>query len=155
MSGPNLNKIVHVSIRQEHIDEGECRDPNKCMIKLAVAQAIGVPHAYIKVDARGIRITRRKDFREAAFMPMAAVKAMLAFDRREAVEPFTVKLEFHKTTRVAKTSPERRKQVNAARAQRKAEGRPDKSYGLSKRLKGIAFTAEAARQLHLDPGAVA
>jgi hypothetical protein len=152
-SKPNLNRKVRVIVRQAHIDEGECRDPNKCMIKLAVAEAIGIPHGYIKVDARGIKITRRKDYREAAFVPEQAYKAMLAFDQGQPVEPFTMTLEFHKTTRVYKNTDERRQQINAARRQRKAEGKPDRTYsGPSKRLIGIAMTAESAQRVGLTDG---
>ena len=149
---PNLNKRVTIEIRREHITEGACGDPNKCMIKLAIAEAIRVPHGYIKVDARGVRLTRRKDYREGAFLPMVAYKRMLAFDRGEAIEPFSIRLTFVKTDLVKKpASAARKAQINAAREQRKASGRPDKRYTLSKRLSGIAFTSEAAKELHIDP----
>jgi hypothetical protein len=149
---PNLNKRVTVEIRREHITEGACGDPNKCMIKLAIAEAIRVPHGYIKVDARGVRLTRRKDYREGAFLPMIAYKKMLAFDNGQTVEPFSIRLNFVKTDAVKKpASAERKAQINAARATRKSSGRPDKKYTLAKRLRGIAFTSEAAKELHIDP----
>lgn len=148
---PNLNKRIHVFVRQEHVDEGACGDPNHCMIKIAVAQAVGIANLYIRVDARGVGITRRKDYRERAFMPLIAYKKMLAFDRDATVEPFDFWLTFHKTSAVAPTSDERRAQINGNREKRKAEGRPDKRYGLAKRLKGVAFTAEAAKELGVSP----
>jgi hypothetical protein len=140
---PNLNKKITVAVRREHIDEGKCGDPNHCMIKLAVADAIGIANGYVRVDATGVSITRRKDYRERAFLPKPALRAMLEFDRKKEVEPFTINLTFLPTTRVAKTSPERRAQVNAARAQRKAEGRPDKKYDMAKRLIGVAMATDA------------
>jgi hypothetical protein len=152
MTEPNLNKSVRIHIRQEHIDEGKCRDPNKCMIKLAIAEALGIAHGYIKVDSRGIRVTRRKDFREIAYMPDKAVRALLAFDRKEPVKPFSVMLQFHKWTRVAKpASNDRREQINDARRKREAEGRTDRKYtGPSRRLMGISLTAETVRRVGLS-----
>jgi DNA-binding XRE family transcriptional regulator len=140
---PNLNVNVRIVVTQAHIDEGACRDPNKCMIKLAIAEALGVAHGYIRVDATGVRITRRKDYRERADLPRKALHALLAFDRNERVEPFDFMLRFRKTTRVVKSTPERRTQINAARATRKAEGRPDKTYDLAKRIAGVASTSPA------------
>lgn len=142
---PNLARHVKVRVTQADILEADCGDPNKCMIKVAVARAIGVPHGYIRVHATGIAVTRRQDYREKAFLPKTAYVNLLRFDfNRDAVKPFTFNLEFRKTTRVHHSTSERRAQVNRARARRKEEGRPDKQYSLSKRLQGIAVTAELA-----------
>lgn len=145
---PNLAKSIAIQITQHDIDEGKCRDPNKCMIKIAVARAIDVPHGYIKVDATGVSVTRRTTYREKAFLPHNALINMLRFDQKQEVKPFRFKLIFHKTSKVYKASEHRKAQVNAARAKRKAEGRPDKTYNLHQRVAGIAIDREMAAEIN-------
>jgi hypothetical protein len=126
---------IHVS--RAHIAEGECRQPTKCMIRLAVKHAIG-GHGYVKVDATGIAITRRDDYREKFHWPSArhkAVRAMIAFDKKEPVEPFTFVAKFQRTTKIVKRDTV---QVNRWRDARKAAGRPDKRSDMKKRIIGLA-----------------
>lgn len=149
MTKVNLKKNVRVHVTRRDIEEGKCTDPNKCMIKLAVARAINIPHGYIRVDSTGVSITRRNDYREKAFMPRTAVVNMFRFDNKQQIEPFYFVLKFVKTTRVHKATAERREKVNQARARRKAEGRPDRQYSLAKRLRGVAVTAEMAAEIGL------
>jgi hypothetical protein len=132
---PNLSKKVRISVSNGDIHESECRDPNKCMIKIATARALRVAHGYIHVDATGISVTRRKDFREKAFLPRIAVRHMLEFDRKEydKLKPFQFTVEFHKTTRVYQSTTERKTQINARRA-----GKPTKKYTLHSRVVGVA-----------------
>src|SRR5262252_7260123 len=147
---PVLDKRVRVSVTALDIKWAKGCDPNKCMIKVATARAINVPHGYIRVDSTGVAVTRRNDFREKAFLPRVAVKAMLMFDdetTRDLVKPFSFWLEFHKTSRVHKASAERKEAINAARRARVAAGNPDRRYTLTKRIKGIAITQELAEEI--------
>jgi hypothetical protein len=115
------------------------------MIKLAVGRAIGVAHGYIHVDATGISVTRRDDYREKAFMPLRVYKRMLMFDNpdtRSRVKPFSFWLTFHPTTKVVKRD---KRAVNAARrirvAAARARGEKPKVYSLAKRIAGVAIGA--------------
>lgn len=140
MSKTNLSTKVRISVTQADIDVGKGCDPNKCMIKLAVARAINIPHGYIKVDATGISVTRRTTYREKAFIPRTALKNMLAFDKdKTAVRPFAFTLTFHKTTKVYKASEHRKEQINRNRRENNPPSR-NRKYGLAKRIQGIATT---------------
>lgn len=115
---------ILIEVSKEDIDEGMCGLPNKCMIKLAVKRAIG-GHGYVKVESSGIAITRRDDFRERAFLPRPAQRAMVAFDNKEPVRPFSFWLHFMKTSRIEKRDPDK---VNATRQKRKATGWKQPKY---------------------------
>lgn len=144
---PNLAKHVLVYVTNTDIHNSECRDPNKCMIKVAVARALRIPHGYIHVDSTGISVTRRSDYREKAFLPRIAQRKMLEFDgEAEArkrgipskVTPFRFKVEFHKTSKVAKSTEERKAQINQRRTARKAAGMKEKIYRLHQRVVGLS-----------------
>jgi hypothetical protein len=138
--GERFPKRVKISGTQADIDEGKCGDPNKCMIKLAIRRAIKCPHGYINVKANRISITRRPDYRERAFLSDIAARNMVLFDKdKSAVKPFVFWAEFQRHTNIVKRD---REQVNAARRKRRAEGRPDKTYSLAKRIVGLASTVQ-------------
>lgn len=138
---------VRIPVTQADIDDGMSCDPNKCMIKIATARAVNVPHGYIKVDATGISITRRTDWREKAFLPKAAVRNMLLFDKpdtRKTVKPFTFTAIFHKTTQVVRSSEERKARINLLRRRRAAAGIKPKKYTLHMRVRGLSTPKEGA-----------
>lgn len=138
---------VRVYVSQHDIDDGKSCDPNKCMIKIAVARAINIPHGYIKVDATGISVTRRTDYREKAFLPKAAVRNMLLFDKpdtRNTVKPFSFIATFHKTSRVVRSSEERKARINLLRRRRAAAGIKPKKYTLHMRVRGLSAPKEGA-----------
>jgi hypothetical protein len=140
---PNLAKRVTINVSHTDITDSECRDPNKCMIKVAVARALRVAHGYIHVDSTGISVTRRKDFREKAFLPRIAAKNMYLFDDEDTahlVKPFRFTAEFHKTTKVYKSSPERKAQINTRRA-----GVKRRKYSLHSRVIGLAIPKDLIR----------
>jgi len=133
------NITVHVT--QQDIDDAECGNPNKCAIKLAVKRSLDMSHGYIHVDAGGVSITRRPDYREKADLPRRMRNWIVAFDRhleygRPAPSPTSFPLHFRKTSPIIKRDTE---QVNAARRKRVAEGRPDRRYPV-RRSAGIATT---------------
>jgi hypothetical protein len=136
----NFKKHMLISVTQAHIDAAKCRDPNKCMIKLAVIDAVG-KRCYCKVDLRGISITRRNDYRERSFIPQNAGRALVRFDSREEVRPFHFWCHFEKTTRIV--SEERKAQVVQKRKEAKANGIKPKRYAYAKRIAGLAV--EGAR----------
>jgi hypothetical protein len=138
---------VRVSVTQDDIDKGKCGDQNKCMIKISVARAINVPHGYVRVDATGISVTRRPDYREKAFIPRQALANMLRFDKdKDSVKPFYFWLVFHKTTPVAKASEQRKEAINRNRRENDPPSKR-KKYHLNKRIAGIAIDKELAAEL--------
>jgi hypothetical protein len=140
-----VNMRIHVN--QRNIDEGKCGDPNHCMIKVAVKHAIG-GHGYVNVDASGISITRRPDYREKAFMPRKVRELMLVFDKWGRggrvgpcpVKPFSFKLTFVRTSSITKRD---NGAVNAKRRERIATGWKQKKYDMRKRIAGIATSLRA------------
>ena len=144
MLKPNLAKRVAINVSNTDIHESECRDPNKCMIKVAVARALRIPHGYIHVDATGISVTRRDDFREKAFLPKTALKNMLKFDKKQydELKPFRFMAEFHKTTKVVKSTAKRKARINELRNARLAAGIKPRKYNLKSRVVGIAFSKD-------------
>jgi len=90
-------KNVLIEVKREDIEDGKCKDPNLCMIKVAVKRAIG-GHGYVKVDSTGISITRRDDYREKFWWSSSRHKGLLAlhaFDEGRPVKPFTFIADFH------------------------------------------------------------
>lgn len=145
---PNLSKKVRVSVSGSDIHSSECLDPNRCMIKVSMARALRVPHGYIHVDSTGISVTRRRDYREKAFLPRIAARKMLEFDREaearkkglpSKVTPFQFTVEFHKTSKVVKSTQERKDRINELRQRRSAAGIKPRKYSLHQRVVGIAF----------------
>jgi hypothetical protein len=132
---------LHICVTQADIKTGLDCNPRHCMIKLATSRAIRVPHGYVHVDATGISITRRIDYREKAFMPRRALAQMLRIDNGETVKPFNFWVEFHPHGRIRKRDKEK---VNAVRRVRnaalRAQGKKPKTYSLRKRLIGVAMT---------------
>lgn len=129
-------KILPVAVTQGDIDDGECRMPNKCMLKLAIKREIG-GHGYVDVRNGTVSITRRPDYREKGFLPRSALKAMLDFDVGKKVKPFRFKVVFYKTTKI-KTAA---RLIQAAEANRKIRARPGykaKKYTMRQRIAGIA-----------------
>lgn len=128
-------KNVTVHVTRDDIESAECRDPNACMIKVALKRALNLAHGYIHVDASGISISRNGMYREKAFMPRTAQVRMLAFDRKEDVKPFKFKLTFLKTTKVTKYSEAAtERQMKTA----KSNGNSKKKYNMRSRVIGIA-----------------
>lgn len=132
---------LRIDVKQRDIDDGKCLLPNKCMIKLAVKRAIG-GHGYVAVDSTGISITRRSDYREKAFLPRAALAAMVQFDKdKTKVKPFSFVAKFFKTTKIGKTL----RGDHAKRLKRQAETRKKtgagKLYAARRRVIGLATAA--------------
>ena len=146
---PNLSKRVTVYVSNSDIHDSECCLPRKCMIKVAVARALRIPHGYIHVDSTGISVTRRSDFREKAFLPRIAQRKMLEFDAEKAarkqglpskVTTFRFVAVFHKTTKVAKSSAKRKARINQLRNARAAAGIKPRKYNLQTRVAGLTST---------------
>lgn len=127
---------IKVRVTPSDINEGKCKDPNKCMLKLAIKREIG-GHGYVNVKGGVASITRRADYREKGFLPRSALKAMLDFDNRREVKPFTFNITFYKTTKI--TNRERMDQMNAiTRKNRAKPGYKAKKYTMRQRIAGIA-----------------
>ena len=128
--------IVKGRVTQRHIDDGIACDPLNCPIKLSLAEAINVPHGYIRVEGTTIKTTRRPDKREAADMPRPMQRFMINLDdpkTRHLALPFNYTLKFHTTTPVVKKTRAEMDAINRQRA-----GKPRKSYPRRSRIIGLA-----------------
>jgi serine/threonine protein kinase len=63
------------------------------------------------------------------------------------VTPFQFTVEFHKTSKVVKSTQERKDRINELRQQRAAKGIKPRKYSLHSRVVGIAFGAMGPRRL--------
>jgi hypothetical protein len=107
------------NVLQCDIDEGEGCNGNKCMIHRCVQRTLG-GIKYIHVDATGLSVTRRTDYREKAFLPRKVYKYLLQYDTEKkagvtcTVKPFSFAVKFEKTTPIwQQATPERRAQKSA------------------------------------------
>jgi hypothetical protein len=130
---------VGINISDAIIDGSKGCDPIGCEIKVATKVAIG-GHGYVNVDASGVAITRRNDYREKAFLTRPLQAWMIAFDkwsRNAGPRPKAIKatLVFHKTTKIVKRD---RDEINAARQARAARGIKQKKYTMRERVVGLA-----------------
>lgn len=132
---------------QFDIDDGECRIATKCMERVAVARALTLafpkvsPHTFrVRVDAGTIKFNV-DGYRWEAKTPNVAKKALIRFDMNLPVEPHSYTLTAVRKSKIVKLTLERQLQINAAREQRIAEGRPDKSYRNSIRKRIVGFDA--------------
>jgi hypothetical protein len=130
---------VKITVTQADINSATCADPTHCMIHFAVKRAIG-GHGYVKVDARGVFVTRRDDYREHAVLPKHVYQKMLQFDRdKSSLRPFSFTLKFKKTTKIQKyTAKQLEHRENTRRALRDA-GKL-KKWNPAERYTGIAFS---------------
>lgn len=148
-------KEVEIEVTAAHIASSKCGNPTHCMIRHAVAEQLGLVHGYVRVDATGVSITRRPDFREKSPLPKGARDALVIFDEcgrlglnpLEHIEPFSLKLKFQKTTKVKKVSAERAEQIEKARKSRAAAGGKGKIYP-TERFAGVAVSQRVARKLN-------
>jgi hypothetical protein len=72
---------------------------------------------------------------------------MLLFDKpdtRNTVKPFSFTATFHKTTRVVRSSEERKARINLLRRRRIAAGIKPKKYTLHMRVRGLSAPKESA-----------
>lgn len=126
-----------VSVLQRDIDEGKCGLATKCMEKLAITRAL-IEHLNIKpekvhllhvrVDAGHINFNY-DGYHWTADTPRTARNALIKFDRdKTSVGPHRYTIVAHRMSKIVKMTEERKQQINAARAQRVREGRPDKEY---------------------------
>lgn len=146
---------VNVGITKYDIEHGKCGDPTHCMIRVAIGRELGLVHGYVKVDATGVSVTRRPDYREKAKLPKSALDALMIFDEcgrlgldpLDYVRPFNFALQFKKTTKVVKVSAERKQQIREAKAARFASGKPDRVSFKRSRIAGVSVSQKVAARL--------
>lgn len=85
-----MRKMVHV--RQEHIDRGECHNPFKCPIALAMNNDTGELYS-VGVDSYHIEDSPR-DF--PRLLPRRAKQFIKLFDNKKPVIPFNFYIEIDK-----------------------------------------------------------
>jgi hypothetical protein len=129
---------TRIHITDPMIDAAKGCSPTACGIHLATKKAIG-GHGYVHVDASGVSITRRDDYREKAFLTRPLTRWMIAFDKwtRSAgprPKPMSATLTFFKTSKIVKRD---RDEINRAREARKANGWKEKKYNIHERIVGL------------------
>lgn len=137
-------KTLKIHVTQGDIDEGKCKDPHKCMLKLAIKREIG-GHGYVSVESGTVAITRRPDYREKGFLPRPALNAMLNFDKdKESVKPFTFAVTFYKTTKIDSCERLDQKKAIARKHYKEGASYRKKKYSMRQRIAGIAYGGVAA-----------
>jgi hypothetical protein len=145
-----------VPIKQEDIDTSDCRNANRCMIRVAMERTLrgmsGKAIHHARVDA-GHATFHWQGYRYIADMPKLGKACLIKFDaedkkRRAAekkgeefvssVKPFVLKFKARKIAKLPKNTAARREQVNKARRLRVAEGQKPQRYTLRDRIIGFA-----------------
>jgi hypothetical protein len=148
---------VRVHIGQRDINESDCLDRRRCMIRNGTERALrlldpSVSHHHTQVDAGHIK-ANINGYACKADLPIRGKAALIMFDKEDkarraaaragvpfisAVKPFSMTLRFVRGERVRKFTRERQEQINAARRLRKAAGIREKVYTLRERIVGFA-----------------
>lgn len=119
-----------VKVCSKDIEEGECRDPHRCMEKLAIFRALTEMLGEGKVERLRLDGAQIKfnynGYRWHATTPKKAKVSLITFDAKKPVAPHQYTVTAIKGTRIQKQSAERQHQVNLARKARIAAGTPDK-----------------------------
>lgn len=81
-----MTKKLKVEVRQEHIDAGECGEPRKCAIALALQEQYGFFDVYVN----GLGAVTALDDQLNAYLSDEALSFIAAFDDdKTQVKPFT------------------------------------------------------------------
>jgi hypothetical protein len=120
----------NVKVCREDIEVGKCRDPHRCMEKVAIARALTEEFGENKVERLRIDGAQIKfnlnGYRWHATTPKKAKRCLIAFDAKRPVAPHQYAVTAIKGTKIQKISAERQDQINRARRARIAAGTPDK-----------------------------
>lgn len=121
---------IPVSVCSKDIEDGACRDPHRCMEKLAIFRALTEllgkdKFSRLRLDGAQIKFNYN-GHRWHATTPKTAKKSLIAFDMKRPVAPHRYTVIAIKGTRIQKLSAERQHQINLARNARVAAGTPDK-----------------------------
>lgn len=136
---------LNIHTTADNIREGIACDQNRCMQRVAIIKAVdhkfpnrGHVHAF-HVKVNGAVVTLNHDGHHwAAILPKTPRSMLIKFDNprtRHLVVPHKYWLVFTKGRKIEKMPRERQEQINEARRQRIAEGRPDKAYNTRKTLR--------------------
>lgn len=135
---------IPVSVCSKDIADGACRDPHRCMAKLAIMRSLTDMVGEGKVDRLRIDGAQIKfnfnGYRWYATTPKRAKIALITFDAKKPVSPHQYTVTAIKGTKIKKVAAERQHQVNLARQARKAAGTPDKQrtgMSLHQRVVGL------------------
>jgi hypothetical protein len=134
-----------IRVNREHIDAGDCRNPQQCAIAAAIKDEI--PHvSFVAVRTNRITIVSRErdggdGYKRYYAVPTKAAHAIVAFDRGEVVDPFSFKARLIETKKLRQTTPEQRrayKEQQDRKRERLAEaGLPMPKYGKRLRVAGV------------------
>jgi len=137
---------MKIRISKKHIEEGKCKDSQKCMIAAAIKAADSTV-SYVSVKTNGITITKRKSdggagVRQRWAVPTAAARKIIQFDSGENVTPFAFEPLLIKETILSEVTKEQRKKNTEKRVKRRAaraaNGLPKEDvYGRRSRIAGV------------------
>ncbi len=100
-------KTIVVNVTQENISGAVVRDSHRCMIADAIQKQIKGAK-YIMVDLQSIRFSNTdKSERYVYFTPLAAQRALIAFDqgKRDELKPFKFTLHSGTTRQIRSHAP--------------------------------------------------
>ena len=121
-----------VGVTGQDIEAGKCRDPHRCMERVAIQRALDLLVGEGMVERLrmdGAQIKCNYDgYRWAGTTPKTAKKKLIDFDRKKHVDPHHYTVILFRGTKILKHSAERQEQINRARRARVAAGTPDKPY---------------------------
>jgi hypothetical protein len=136
---------IFIDVTKEHIDQGDCKNPQQCAIAAAIREEI--PHvSYVAVRTNGITIVSRErdggdGYKRHFAVPTKAARAIVAFDAGEEVKPFAFKAKLIDQERLWTSTPEQRKayreQQEKKRARLLEQGLPLPVYGKKLRVAGV------------------
>ena len=127
------------------IEQNGFCEPKKCWHFVAVSSVLEKmePDAnhHVRIDGAHVKLNYR-GWRYIADMPLHVKRTILYFDKGmyDRVHARPYKLRFRRTTKIIPTSRERKDQINAARQERAAAGKPDRTNypSLRKRVEGLS-----------------
>lgn len=135
---------LRVSVTNKDIEFGECRDPHRCMERLAILRSaekeLGEGQLdRVRIDGAQVKFNYG-GYRWAGTTPKKAKVNLIRFDAKKTVTPHSYDLRMVRGTKIQKVSAERQHQINEARRARTAAGVPDKkrtSASLHQRVVGL------------------
>ena len=135
---------MKVSVQKEHIERGQCKIAQKCMIAAAIKDSDSSV-SYVSVRTNGITITKRRkaggSVRQHWAVPLKAARAIIRFDAGEPVRPFSFETKLIDEKRIPPVAKEKREKdaavTRARRAALAAAGEKPPKYGRQARVAGV------------------
>jgi hypothetical protein len=135
---------MKVQVTADHIENGSCKIPTKCMIALAI-KAVDPTVTFVSVRTNQITVTRRKragnSIRQHFAVPTKVAKAIIAFDAGELPKPFSFDAKIIDQIVIPARAPDAHKKDVAGLKKRRAaklkRGAPVRVYDAPSRIAGV------------------